>query len=457
MLEKIENLLFPTLLFSIVLQTGKHFWPNFSFVSGIRVDYLSPTLYISDILIFFLFILVALDTSRRNELILFFQKKSVLFFLLLLFVSSLFSKSHQASFLGILKFLEVAFFAHFVSKKFQGWNDKSSTNKLTTIASEGATGSLAINFQSYKQKNMVLDKSVFFAFLSGTLITSLLLIWQFLGQESVGGIFYFLGERTFNASTINIAQIHYGTTLLLRPYATFPHPNVAAFYVLVSLVLLWNEFLDKGKKSNLFLFFVLLFASVALFLTFSRIIIFAYIFFLIVVFLSTQAYRKKTFFFITLATLFIIFFSVRFFETKFLHEDWNYRAQLTSVAAKIFFKEPLLGVGIHNFYIHEIDYQKTLSPTLLQPVHNIYFLTLAETGIVGFCLFIYFLVKTFRNLFLNVRKAQDIKEKKWYQTILLLFCITLFVGFFDHFLLTVQQGQLMFALLLGLCWVNRIE
>ena len=46
--------LFYLLLLLLPTQLGKHFWPTFSYVLGTRVDYLSPTLYLTDIIILFI-------------------------------------------------------------------------------------------------------------------------------------------------------------------------------------------------------------------------------------------------------------------------------------------------------------------------------------------------------------------------------------------------------------------
>src|SRR5258706_15195361 len=52
---KIESLLLSLLILFIPTELGKHFWPDFSIVTGIRVDYLSPTFYFTDILVVLLF------------------------------------------------------------------------------------------------------------------------------------------------------------------------------------------------------------------------------------------------------------------------------------------------------------------------------------------------------------------------------------------------------------------
>ena len=49
------NVFFISLLLLLLpTQFGKHFFFDFSFVNGVRVDYLAPTLYVTDIIVFLL-------------------------------------------------------------------------------------------------------------------------------------------------------------------------------------------------------------------------------------------------------------------------------------------------------------------------------------------------------------------------------------------------------------------
>ena len=52
--------------------------------------------------------------------------------------------------------------------------------------------------------------------------------FEFIKQASLNGLFWWLGERTFTSSTPGIAKAVIDGRLLMRPYATFPHPNVLA-------------------------------------------------------------------------------------------------------------------------------------------------------------------------------------------------------------------------------------
>src|SRR3990167_1779300 len=85
----LEQLIFYLILLFLPTQFGRHFWPSFSFIYGIRVDYLSPILYLTDILIFFLFIFWASSKFKKKKFslpLLKLKKLPKLFKLFLLFL-----------------------------------------------------------------------------------------------------------------------------------------------------------------------------------------------------------------------------------------------------------------------------------------------------------------------------------------------------------------------------------
>ena len=84
-----------------------------------------------------------------------------------------------------------------------------------------------------------------------------------------------------------------------------------------------------------------------------------------------------------------------------------------------------------------------LKPGEHQPVHNIYLLVAAETGILGFAVFILFLGFIANTVW---RKGLN----KISATLFTILSAFLFIGFFDHYLLTIQQGRLLFFLVAGL-------
>ena len=65
-------------LLLIPTQLGRHFWPEWSYILGIRVDYLSPTLYLLDLI--WMGILVKSLKSKVYQVKNFFNFKTLLIF-----------------------------------------------------------------------------------------------------------------------------------------------------------------------------------------------------------------------------------------------------------------------------------------------------------------------------------------------------------------------------------------
>ena len=118
-MKKIENvLLFLTLLF-LPTQLGRHFWPDFSYIYSLKIDYLSPTLYFWDILVIGLLILFFLQKPKINKLAL-----NILLFFLLSQALSLFGAKNTGAGLVRLEQYAIAglFGVYLASNKIQDTN-----------------------------------------------------------------------------------------------------------------------------------------------------------------------------------------------------------------------------------------------------------------------------------------------------------------------------------------------
>ena len=113
---------------------------------------------------------------------------------------------------------------------------------------------------------------------------------------------YFIGERTFTGQTPGIATVALNGNLLLRPYGTFPHPNVLAGFLLVGILFvasLWRDGVFRGKNTlqHIGIGSALLLGTVALFLTMSRVAIALFllsmILFILQVLLSERRMQEK--------------------------------------------------------------------------------------------------------------------------------------------------------------------
>ena len=168
LINKVQNLIFYLTLLFLPTQFGKHFWPNFAILNGIRVDYLSPTVYATDILIIFIFILSVAKlqiTNYKLQINFKFIKSKILviIFTTCLFIGIIFSKSPGAGFYGLLKLLEFSFFGYFTATQI---NFKKEWRRIALIFS------LGLFFESF------------------------LAIAQYLKQGSIGGLFYFFAARS---------------------------------------------------------------------------------------------------------------------------------------------------------------------------------------------------------------------------------------------------------------------
>jgi hypothetical protein len=107
---------------------------------------------------------------------------------------------------------------------------------------------------------------------------------------------------------------------------------------------------------------------------------------------------------------------------------------------KISSQNPFLGVGLGNFIpsLGGLLPGSFLTPSKLQPIHNIYYLFTSELGILGSLLLVFTIIKN--------------KALKYLSNplILGLVSIVLFTGTFDHYLWTLPQNRLIVLLALAI-------
>ena len=375
-----------------------------------RIDYLSPTVYLTDLLIIVVLLLWLKEkwTERKFKKIFFTNwKKKAVFIIgfVFLLINCLWAKNRPAAFYKLAKICEFFFLGCYLVKE-----------KITL-----------------KQISPVLTLAVVFSSLIG--------LGQFLRQCSLNGIFWWLGERTFSLTTPGIARAIWRDHYFLRPYATFSHPNSLAGFLLVSLMMIF-PFLRKTKLFIPVLFLIL----ITLLLTFSRTVWFAgIIVFLISLFRILNekqiAFKKM----IILAGLFFLPFLLlisSFFKIIplfFLEEEsFLRRRDLVSLTLKIIRQSPFFGVGLNNFLpALSVLINQNENVYWLQPVHNIFLLIAGEAGLIGLFITVYLL----KNFF---------EKRKINYFLSLAFLIVLLTGTTDHYWLTLQQNQILLTLLIGL-------
>jgi len=405
----LEARILQLLVFLAPSQLAKHFWPSWSFIFGIRVDYLSPSIFLTDVLVFFLFLFWFLNRQqRKKEFLLPRDRIWFLSFCFLVLLNLVFSTNFLNSFLSWLKVLEFVFILYYLVRvnklSFSDWFLKPASWSL-----------------------------IFFGFLA---------VIQFFRGESIGSFFYWLGERNLSKASFGIALTSLFGRSFLRAYSTFPHPNVLAGFFAVSLILIFGTPVKKPfwiyfKRITLafgFFVFCLSFSGNAFLSLFLAILLVSW----------KRYFQQKKVIFVLVGVVFLFSLSLLCFKPGLeqrvsLGESVQDRIKLIFSAAQVFSRSPLVGVGLNNFIPQSIynpgggnfNYQ-------LQPVHNIYLLVLTELGLVGFLFFYLFWVKVLEKTILNGRK--------WCLLALLFVIIS---GMSDHYWLTLTQSRFILTFLLG--------
>ncbi len=359
MANKIEKFLVLAFLVFLPSQLGFHWWPRWSLVSGVRVDYLSPTLFFSDLLIF---ALLGFSFVRR----LIKLPKLTPLFVLVAIINIFLSISPLVSLFAWIRLGELFLLGIYF-------------------------------YYRLAEQRIVVGAGLMVALIW----SSVLAVVQFIFQSSLGGPLYFLGERNFSVSTLNIARLDLGQYgYWLRAYATLPHPNALAGFLLVGTLLV---FYLLPKTTRWWTAPVCL----AIILTWSR-----------SVFVVTGLLL-----FAPLAPVLLLLPG----NPASLLTRWD----LNLVALKAFTQHPLTGVGYGTF----VGY---LNGASFQPVHNIFLLILSELGPVVFLAIMWWLAKTIITL---------IKTKQY--LLLKTVCAVLVIGLVDHYWLTLHQTSLLITILLA--------
>lgn len=283
---------------------------------------------------------------------------------------------------------------------------------------------------------------------------------QFLTGRSIG--LWVLGERELSVLSPFIATFNFFGKVFLRPYASFPHPNVFAAFNFVALGLLFvYQKSNRLSISRSLIKISLMITGLSLILTFSRTTIIATAAFLLFagkdrikglfsltlvkkVFLIKQLLTRINTYLLLVAGMLLLPLIITRFEALLSFDQISLlrRQELAQSSLAFWSKNFLFGVGLNNF-IPNLAVSNLISgeSRFLQPVHSIYLLTLAETGLIGLLGFLPLILIPL----LGVTKVDR-------QRRLLVGCWIglLFLGLFDHYLLTLPQGVRLLFFLFGL-------
>jgi len=397
LLPYFKNILLFLFIFFLPTQFGKHFFLPFSYISGVRIDYLAPTLYFTDILTIILILV------NINNVVSFFKSKKILFFIIFISLNVIFSLSPLISLYCAFKILEFLALAAIIKIEYPA------------------------------KKSIILQALIF-----GLIMQFILVFSQFITKQSLQGIWYFVGERYIHLGLPDIAKASLNGFEILRPYGTFSHPNsMAGFYLILSLFILTN----KAVTNIFFKYLFLILSAFIIILSFSKASLIIFGTLLIYYFFSSPLLRCKICSIAKTIVIGLIIFL--FFQVQTDPLSLQKRIELTSDAFKIILQFPLLGTGIGNYLYAQSTFPIRYPYFFLQPVHNIFLLLIAETGIPFGIFFIGTLIKIF---------FKTIKESPF----LLVFLAFILTGINDHYWFTLQQNILLLAVMSGIFLSNNV-
>ena len=413
MLKNLKRILFTSIIFLIPINLGKHFVSVEAYVRSRLIDYLVPTIWLIDILIFILLILWVIDGGlkriKRKNLF-----RYIIVFTAVLIPSVLVAPRLEASIYFFLTLLLRLFFMFYVAEEC---NIENNFSKIIRI----------------------LSVSLF--------LVSLLGIFQWVKQGSIFNNYLFFGEQPYGPSSFDVAKVNLFGRIKIPVYGTFRHPNIFAGFL--STVLLWLYFYISHKDNNILLKIAFTLGFLALILTFSQTALFSFSLSVLLLILVEKFGKKGVIISLLItALIFILSLTIFVFDIPALSGFYNdpsffRRANLLKSAYEMIQENIFFGVGLNNFTVVLPNFLP-LSQILIfnQPVHNVFVLLFAEAGIFVFVLFIMLILFSIKTLL-----------KQSYGVAAILFITILhfiILGSFDHYLLTIHQTQVMFWLTLGL-------
>ncbi|OGE97756.1 MAG: hypothetical protein A3A83_04230 [Candidatus Doudnabacteria bacterium RIFCSPLOWO2_01_FULL_48_57] len=331
-------------------------------------------------------------------------------------------------------------------------------------------------------------RKVLWLIVIGAMVQSVIGILQFQNQHSIG--LKSFGETFFAPMMKGIAEFPTGETVLIRAYGTFPHPNLLGVWLFTALIsVIWliyaqsRQDIDISRETKAsvsvknvcietFLGVAVILISTGIVLTFSRTIWLVTALAIAALLIVSRLVKRKVFecmqtgqretgvaiyhprrIALVLVLLLVslglnwIFYGqeikdrIRVSEKHDLSEEEAVvnRQLFNNIAWEAIKDHPGFGLGMRNLVVRMGEYSpERLLPHLHQPVHNLYLLITAELGLVGFTAFVW--------LLFNILKQASLAKL----FLAMIFGGFLFLGLFDHYFWSLQQGGLLFWIMAGL-------
>jgi len=314
-------------------------------------------------------------------------------------------------------------------------------------------------------------------------IQALIAIAQFISQGSLG--LSILGESKLGTYLPNVAEVIYAGEPILRSYGTLPHPNVLGYFLMVSLVMGFYVFWRiREPYFRLTLAFLAGLEFLALLLSFSRVAWLALgvggavsiaVYFwmrrrrgqqslwsLLWGNLKIPVVRVSLVLFLVMI-LGSILVLLPLLNNRLTISDTDgdmavsFRSYLNEKALSFTVANPAVGWGPKSFVpLLTATGRGTIPEWAKQPVHNVWLGLMAEVGLLGVLAFLGLIIIRTIQLCKNQKTVprgtvSGISDDLLLRSLIIgLIAGSILIMFFDHYILDVQQGSLLFFLVLGL-------
>lgn len=401
-----QKILVWVVFFLLPTQLGKHFFLPFSFVQGVRVDYLAPAVYLTDILG------LILVMWRWRDIVGEIKKRPRATLLL--------------AGLGTVNIL-------------------MSHQPYVTIYLLTLYGLLVgVGIVIYKIRPSL--QNILSALISGGLLSLFLALYQLKTGQSLQGIAYLFGERFLSSNMPGVAKVMVFDQLTLRPYAAFSHPNsLGGFYLVLFLAgiaslekVLATLHVTKDRISWLLLLILTCLSACLVLLSFSKMAIFVMAGSFLVLSFRQLSDDKKCLPCLIGRVLIVLSILLAFGLTQTgADNSLAQRVVLFQQALTLIQQNWLWGTGFGAYFYSQAALPSPYPYFFLQPVHSIFVLWIVQTGILGLGVIAYFLWRgrTILRRFLSLPSAHYVTAG------------VILTGFADHYWFTSHQNLYLLVVL----------
>lgn len=399
-----KQFVMPILLWSLLIFLPSNLFLTLTeetaFLGGLRVDYLIPKLYLSQVLIW-LGVAVSLIFKKKQSVLGSVRKPIAAWLLIIL--------------------------ATIIARQFFTTQPISSLWFVFQVLTN-----LALTWLIVLHRQLLKKEAFYWAIFASLILQVVLAVFQFTQQKPLLP-YYILGEPRFEPYFRMSRHIFGGGEKILA-YGSTPHPNIlAGVCTIFSLVLLAKAVKEETWQASLRCALALTSTMAVFYMTQSFSAVISLLLGISAVALSRSKKVREVFTvklgwfaLLGLAVLVPIFISQQ--SRVFPQEpSLTRRAQLNQAAWKMFQDNPIWGVGLNQFTLQLEKYGSTSDISrFVQPVHHVGLLLLAETGLVG-----------------AVALALILKKSSRKMQLLLSLLVISPLLFLDHYLYTLQIGQML--------------